>query len=53
MTASLVVEPMKKRPSGMVSAATMPMTSEPLTFTSSVPQGKVSPKALAMTPESQ
>jgi hypothetical protein len=39
------------RPSGPVAVANSPMMNEPVTFTQSVPQGKVSPNLLAMRPE--
>ena len=42
-----------QRPSGSVSAASKPMTNEPLTLTASVPHGNVSPTREATTPESQ
>ncbi len=40
-------------PSGAVREAKIPMTKEPETFTAIVPQGKVSPKRCATTPDSQ
>ena len=43
----------KMRPSGPVSVAKKPMMNEPTTFTMIVPQGKVSPKRRAATPEHQ
>ena len=41
------------RPSGAVSAAKKPSTKQPLTFTSSVPHGNVSPSCRATTPAAQ
>ena len=43
----------ENRPSGAVSVPKNPMTNDPTTFTTSVPQGKVAPTALATMPEHQ
>src|SRR5262245_15982039 len=48
-----MVEPAKTRPSEAVKVAKKPMMNEPETFTTKVPQGKVSPKRRAATPEHQ
>src|ERR1041385_6651306 len=40
-----------QRPSSPASVANSPMTNEPDTFTTSAPQGKVSPKRLAIRPD--
>jgi hypothetical protein len=45
------VEDATHRPSGPVAVANHPITNEPVTFTTKVPQGKVSPTLLAMRPE--
>ena len=45
--------PANMRPSGPVSVAKNPMRKEPATLTMIVPQGKVSPKSRAATPEHQ
>src|SRR5438046_8332857 len=51
MTNSRKVAGASHLPSGPVSPANNPMINEPLTFTTSVPQGNVSPKAFAIKPE--
>ena len=45
------VEDAIHRPSGPVAVANQPMTNEPVTLMTNVPQGKVSPTRLAIKPE--
>src|SRR5512144_1731780 len=47
MTNCRAVEPTSSRPSGPETTANRPIRNEPETLTSSVPHGKVSPKARA------
>lgn len=46
-------EPIRMRPSGPVSSARSPISSEPVTLTNIVPHGNVSPIERAMMPEHQ